>query len=78
MKPHEILQKIIDANGSCDWITYPNEVCEKCPLGGESTCAGMVNKTMNNFADADYLEAAKKLLAELEAGRIILGENVDE
>ena len=78
MKPHEILQKIIDEEGSCDWITYPNMVCDRCPLGGAKTCAGMVNKSMNNFTDKDYLEVAKRMLADLEADRIILGEDIEE
>jgi len=76
MKPHEILQKIIDKNGSCDWSN--TNICMRCPLGGDKSCAALVEKSMNGFDDEDYLAEAKRLLAGLEVNRIILGEDVEE
>ena len=79
MKPHEILQKIIDEDGSCDWISSDaHDICRNCPLGGRTGCATFVNDIMGSWNDADYLEVAKRLLANLEINRIILGEDIEE
>jgi len=44
--PTEILQKIIDTNGSCDWLVTDfdtlqfNYICDKCPIGRLYTYKG--------------------------------------
>ena len=76
MKSHEILQKIIDEKGSCQWANP--DICRVCVMGGAKTCTSFVNNIRKSFTDEDYLEVAKKLLAEIEVGRIILGEEIEE
>ena len=79
IKPHEILQKIIDEKGNCDWaIPTGIAICDMCPMGGNKSCATFVNKRAGSWKDEDYVEVAKKLLADLEVSRIILGEESEE
>ena len=75
MKQHEILQKIIDAKGSCEGA-IPS-ICNKCVMGSNKSCVSFVNNIRNSFTNEDYLEVAKKLLAEMEVSRIILGEEIE-
>jgi len=80
MKPHEILQKIIDGSGRCnwDWISS-GDTCERCPLGGSGSCMDFVSKrTINgNPSDDDFLRVAKKILADLEVDRVLLGDEIE-
>jgi hypothetical protein len=79
MKPHEILQKIIDEKGSCDWAnTQGLTVCNVCPMSRKKTCLSFVHDKRKATTNDDYMDVAKKLLADLEASRIILGEDIEE
>lgn len=80
MTPKEILQKIIDCNGSCEWInrvdsTYPFEdICAVCPirtmLPKDNTYCNLEDRTCvmstGSVEDSDYLELALKLLLDHE------------
>lgn len=78
MKPHEILKKIIDENGSCTWIGNASDICRSCPFGGDISCVNVVTSLIGEVTNADYLEAAKKMLAKIEAERIILGGDFEK
>lgn len=79
MKPHEILQKIIDEEGNCNWADDQGlNICKICPMSRASSCMKFVDTRVGGTTDEDYLEVARKLLADLEADRIILGEKNEE
>ena len=79
MKPHEILKKIIDEHGSCGWIGESDGgICDACPMGGINSCTVFVDKVTGHTSDADYAEAAKRTLADMEVDRIILGDDVEQ
>ena len=77
MKPREILNKIIDNNGSCDWVTYNTNECKNCPIGGHRSCTTVVKKLTGSNKDKDYLVVAKKLLADMDVEKIILGDDIE-
>lgn len=80
MKPHEILQKIIDESGFCDWVVHSddNYICSKCPMGGVKSCTRFVADKEGDFTNDNYIKVAKKLLADMEVDRILLGEEIEE
>ena len=79
MKDKEILQKIIDSEGSCNWSNP--EICSKCPMsrlkfrddGNPLSCVDALNIESVKIEDRDkiYKAAAEKVLADLEIDDII-------
>jgi len=55
MDDKTILQKIIDENGSCDWIVSPphknHYICSKCPM----------SKLRKNYDGSDYISCVDAL-----------------
>lgn len=85
MKPHEVLQKIINNNGDCQWISHDvvdNSICNICPLSvtknsTHTSCMDYVEGIMGNYMDIDYMEVAIKELVAIESERILLGSDSD-
>ena len=87
MKPHEILQKIIDEKGKCEWVnTYDLEklsfICRRCPMGGAnnsatSSCMDFVSNAMGDMSDENYVAMAQRVLVKIESERILLGSDSD-
>jgi hypothetical protein len=79
MKPINILKKIIETAGKCDFAT-PN-ICKKCPLsklksverGGYVNCLEAVGAIglYKDEADLKYLDAAKNKLLDMEMERML-------
>lgn len=79
MNKREILQKIIDSEGSCDWSD--SETCAKCPMsrlkfrddGNPLSCVDALNIEGVKIEERDkvYKTAAEKVLADLEIEKII-------
>lgn len=79
MKDKEILQKIVDNSGNCDW-SVP-EICAKCPMsrlrfrddGNPLSCVDALNVEGVKIEEADaiYKETAERLLAQMELDQII-------
>jgi len=79
MKDREILQKIIDSEGNCNWSN--SEICSKCPMsrlrfreGGDPlSCVDALNIENVKIEDRDkiYKAAAEKVLADIEIDDII-------
>lgn len=79
MKPKEILQKIIDSEGSCDWSNP--DICSKCPMsrlefredGNHLSCVDALNIEDVKIEERDevYKKAAAKVLADLEIDEIL-------
>lgn len=79
MKDKEILQKIIDSEGSCDWSNP--EICAKCPMsrlkfkddGNPLSCVDALNIENVKIEDRDkvYKAAAEKVLADLAIEDIV-------
>jgi hypothetical protein len=79
MKDKEILQKIIDSDGSCNWSNP--EICAKCPMsrlkfredGNSLSCVDALNIENVKIEDRDkiYKVAAEKVLADIEIDGII-------
>ena len=78
MKPREILRKIIEEDGNCCWVgTDVMHICVNCPLQGPKSCPTTVAKLTGGTQDAHYLEAAVRVLNQLEVERILLGDQDD-
>jgi hypothetical protein len=79
MKDKEILQKIIDSEGSCNWSNP--EICAKCPMsrlkfkddGNPLSCVDALNIENVKIEDRDkvYKAAAEKVLADLAIEDIV-------
>ena len=76
--------------GSCDWVCIHEDgtaICDSCPIGNASShpasCATYVANKLGyskeciddiNELDGAYLKVANRLLGDMEAGKILLGE----
>lgn len=82
----EILESIIENNGSCDWVTrhdkiLSEDICNLCPLGFDKNgkpvaCYYNVKTSATQTPaelDSAYVEAAKKKLIDLLMEEILLG-----
>lgn len=79
MNNRDILQKIVDSEGSCDWSDP--ETCAKCPMsrlkfkddGNPLSCVDALNIENVKIEDRDkvYKEAAEMVLANLAIEDII-------
>ena len=85
--PAEILQRIIDEGGSCDWTvdehdkTQVHYICDSCPIGQlyrNSSCCGTVARVTRNTSpmDAEYKQVAIQLLEDIEVDKML--DNGDE
>ena len=78
MKPHEILQQIIDNGGSCNWLRYSDwEACDICPLGKSGCCCDYVDNICQDISNDSFAKVASKILNQLESQRILLGDERD-
>lgn len=78
MSPREILKKIIEERGSCDWVGCRiMTICAYCPLHNNTSCVTTVSKLTGGIGDNYYLQAAIKVLDELDVECILLGEHYD-
>ncbi len=84
MSEVDILQKIVDEEGSCTWAD--ERVCRTCPLsrlktrpdGNYISCLEAVgghNTTTEEESDALYLNAALKLLMDVNVQYILEGKD---
>jgi len=74
MTPNDILQKIVEENGSCEFASRRPDICKLCPMstlkyredGNPLSCADAlsIEGLDNEEANAVYKEAAGRLLAE--------------
>ena len=83
----EILEKIIEENGCCDWTAHvegqtASSICLKCPLsydikGRHVACVELtgVNKKLMSSDEVRkaYIKVAQKILADLLAEEMLLG-----
>jgi len=75
----DVLSKIIEENGSCNWATP--EDCSRCPLSKLKlrtdkvfySCIEAVGAQNSTEEEADklYLKAAESLLADLELEKVL-------
>lgn len=83
MDRNEILQRIIDEDGSCSWGN--KKICARCPLsklkkrsdGNYYSCVesvGVDNMTEEE-ADARYKEIAKRLLVDEAIDELLAGDD---
>lgn len=87
MKPKDILRKIVEHDGSCEWVS-PG-ICDHCPIGsmyvsrngkGWMNCVeavGAQNMTEKE-ANARYKEVASSLLAAEALEEALFGETEEE
>lgn len=87
MKKIDILNKIVESNGSCtNWVR--RSICEKCPLsqfkkkpnGNYFSCIEAVGAQdmSEEEADARYKETASKLLLDEMLDKILGEQDVSE
>ncbi len=84
MNLKDILRKIIEEEGSCDWANKCPEVCNKCPLGKLKTkpngdfysCLEALNVDGMKEHDTNqrYKDIAEDVLEEIEIEEILLGD----
>ena len=85
----DILRKIIEEEGSCDWANKCPEVCDKCPLGelrrkpnGDFySCIEALSIDGLNEREANkrYKHTAEEVLQDIEIEDILLGdENAED
>jgi hypothetical protein len=93
MDDKDILQKIIDENGSCDWTAHshpqPYYICSVCPMSklkkredgeGYLSCydaIGILESDTHFETDQKYKEKATEVLFDLVL-EDLLGEDIDE
>lgn len=78
MSPREILKKIIEERGSCNWVGCRiMTICANCPINSNMPCVTVVSKLTGGIGDSHYLQAAIKTLDELNVECILLGEHYD-
>ena len=89
----EILQAIIDNNGSCDWIMKTDtgtKICRVCPIGlaspdfscttyvmnktGKDDTLAEASDTAKKEANNAFLDVAARLLGNIQAEKILLGD----
>jgi len=76
MKPHEILQEIINYKGNCDWVSVDAfQVCDDCPMGENGSCLSYVYKNIGRISNKAFEELAIKMLGDMEMERIVLGDD---
>jgi len=80
MDGKQILEKIIENNGSCRWLKGDISACINCPLGNKNgkrvCCVDTVFKGKNaNMLNVNalFLEAAKKALLDILAEEMLIG-----
>ncbi len=86
MDPIEILEKIIEEKGSCNWIRQPGiedtrDICNNCPLNtGETTCLEFVTKLCDSgkhgaaIHDKAYYKEAERLLTKIAVEDMLKGK----
>ena len=84
MTPIEILEKIIENNGSCNWThdekCLATDICKMCPLSYDpngkyiSCCSAIIDK-FSEVANLDdmFLKQAKDKLVDLLMEEMLLG-----
>jgi len=88
MLPIDILEKIIEKEGSCNWIRdpdIPRRVCADCPINGaDNGCASFTEElfakgvVLAGEQNANYKRLAEKKLAVLAFEEILIGEDSDD
>lgn len=83
MREKDILRKIIEEEGSCDWVNTHTKACNICPLsrlkrkenGDFFSCIEALNTDNMSIHDANnrYKDIAMRVLEELEVEDILLG-----
>ena len=79
MDKRDILQRIIDERGNCDWIGTNSDICRKCPLaklhkdgdGEWMNCYDAVGTPDTQDQEEVYLRVASDILCDLQIEELL-------